>query len=104
MTVFETEALHFGFTIFSAICIAVAIRIMMKNDTQLLKLKAARVGDEVKFLMQCETDDCIMSGKIVGIRGKVVTIEITQRCGYGNCSECLGTKVRIDKDYRDVIF
>lgn len=104
MTEFQVEAIHFGFTIFAAIMTAIAIRIMMKSDRQSLKLQAARVGDTVKFLMQCETDDCIMTGKIAEIKGKVVTIEITQRCGYGDCNECLGTKARIDKDYRDVIF
>jgi len=104
MTPFQTEALHFGFTIFAAIMTAIAIRIMMRGDTQRLRLKAARVGDKVKFMMSCETEDCLMEGKITGIQGRVVSIEITQRCGYGDCNECLGVKTTIDKDYRDVIF
>jgi hypothetical protein len=78
---------------------------MRSHKKKTAKFRSAKVGDSIKFNMACETDDCILDGTIIEIRGNVIEIQIDESsCGWGGCKECLNQSNKVNKKYTDVIF
>ena len=96
--------LHFGFLAIAIVSILVSVYFLRKLDKKHLKLKQFRVGDTVKFYTYCETDDCILSGKITDIVGEIIEVEVPEdSVGWNGCQECLGGSRKVNKHYTNVI-
>lgn len=102
MTLFENNFLHFGSLILAIACVLLAIRLMRKYKKDYARFKKVKIGDPVKFYTYCDDYDCIMDGKVTGIKGPIVEIDVDEE--LRTCTTCLNGMKIVNKHYKEVIF
>lgn len=102
MTMFEIGLLHSGGLLLATGCVVLAIRLMRKHKKDYSRFKKVKVGDPVKFYTCCDDKDCIIDGKVTGIKGPIVEIDVDGE--FRTCTDCLNGLKKINKHYKEVIF